>query len=73
MSISFCLFGWLRLFVCLFVVFVVCCLLCLFVCLFVFSRLDFSVWALAVLELTLYTRLSLNSEIRLPLPPKRWN
>ena len=26
--------------------------------------------ALAVLELTLYTRLALNSEIRLPLPPE---
>jgi hypothetical protein len=29
--------------------------------------------ALAVLELTLYTRLALNSEIRLPLPPKCWD
>jgi hypothetical protein len=29
--------------------------------------------ALAVLELTLQTRLALNSEIHLPLPPKCWN
>jgi hypothetical protein len=29
--------------------------------------------ALAVLELTLKTRLALNSEIRLPLPPKCWD
>jgi hypothetical protein len=28
---------------------------------------------LAVLELTLYTRLASNSEIRLPLPPKCWD
>jgi hypothetical protein len=29
--------------------------------------------AQAVLELTLYTRLASNSEIRLPLPPKCWD
>jgi hypothetical protein len=29
--------------------------------------------ALAVLELILYTRLALNSEIRLPLPPNCWD
>jgi hypothetical protein len=28
---------------------------------------------LAVLELALYTRLDLNSETRLPLPPKCWS
>ena len=28
---------------------------------------------LAVLELTLYTRLALNSEILLPLPPRCWD
>ena len=29
--------------------------------------------ALAILELTLYTRVASNSEIRLPLPPKCWD
>lgn len=29
--------------------------------------------ALAVLELTLWTRLALNSEIQMPLPPKCWD
>jgi hypothetical protein len=42
------------------------------VCLFVFQDRDLSV-ALAVLELTLLTRLALNSEIHLPLPPECWD
>jgi hypothetical protein len=45
---------------------------CLFVCLFVFET-GFLYVALAVLELTLWTRLASNSEIRLPLLPKRWD
>ena len=43
---------------------------CLFVCLF---ETGFLCIALAVLELTLQTRLALNSEIRLPLPPECWD
>jgi hypothetical protein len=39
-----------------------------FVCLF--FETGFLCKALAVMELTLYTRLALNSEIRLPLSPK---
>jgi hypothetical protein len=35
-----------------------------------FFETGFLYIALAVLELTLYTRLALNSEIRLPLPPE---
>ena len=41
----------------------------LFVCLFLFET-GFLCVALAVLELTLQTRLASNSEIHLPLPPK---
>jgi hypothetical protein len=45
-----------------------------FVCLFVcFSEAGFLCVALAVLELTLQTRLAWNSEIRLPLPPECWD
>jgi hypothetical protein len=49
---------------------------CLFVCLlacFVFFETGFLCVALAVLELTLWTRLALNSEIWPPLPPKCWD
>jgi hypothetical protein len=49
-----------------------CFFLDLFVCLFVFET-GFLCVALAVLELTLETRLASNSEIRLPLPPKCWD
>ena len=46
----------------------------LFVCLFFgFSETGFLCIALAVLELTLQTRLAWNSEIRLSLPPKCWD
>jgi hypothetical protein len=44
---------------------------CLFVCLF--FETGFFCVALAVLELTLQTRLASNSEILLPLPPKCWD
>ena len=44
-----------------------------FVCLFWFFKTGFLCIALAVLGLTLYTRLALNSEIPLPLPPKCWD
>jgi hypothetical protein len=44
----------------------------LFVCLFVLET-GFLCVALAVLELTLLTRLALNSVIHLPLPPKCWD
>ena len=43
-----------------------------FVCLFV-SETGFLCVALAVLELTLWTRLAWNLEIHLPLPPKCWD
>jgi hypothetical protein len=47
---------------------------CLLVGWFVFCFLrQFLCVALAVLELTLQTRLALNSEICLPLPPKCWD
>ena len=49
-------------------VFLLLLLFCL-VWFFGFSRRSFSI-ALAVLELTLYTRLASNSEILLPLPPQ---
>jgi hypothetical protein len=39
----------------------------------VFFETGFLCVALAVLELTLWTRLALNSEIRLSLPPKCWD
>ena len=56
-----------------FLPFTVFCCCCCFV-LFCFVLFFFETWffciALAVLELTLYTRLALNSEICLPLPPK---
>jgi hypothetical protein len=47
------------------------CFVCLFICLF--FETGFLCVALAVLELTLYTKLALNSEIYLPLPPKCWD
>ena len=50
------------------IVFVFVCLL--FVCLF---ETGFLCIALAVLELNLLTRLSSNSGIHLPLPPKCWD
>jgi hypothetical protein len=40
---------------------------------FFFSKTGFLCVALAVLELTLQTRLASNSEIRLPLPPECWD
>jgi hypothetical protein len=40
---------------------------------FRFSETGFLCVALAVLELTLQTRLASNSEIHLPLPPKCWD
>jgi hypothetical protein len=40
---------------------------------FLFLETGFLCIALAVLELTLLTRLALNSEIRLPLPSKCWD
>jgi hypothetical protein len=47
---------------------------CLFVCLFCFVfETGFLCVALAILELTLQTRLALNSEICLSLPPKCWD
>jgi hypothetical protein len=39
----------------------------------VFFETGFLCIALAVLELTLKTRLASNSEIRLPLPPECWD
>jgi hypothetical protein len=45
----------------------------LFFSFFFFVETGFLCVALAVLELTLQTRLALNSEIRLPLPPKCWD
>jgi hypothetical protein len=39
----------------------------------VFFKTGFSCLALAVLKFTLYIRLALNSEIRLPLPSKCWD
>jgi hypothetical protein len=47
----------------------------LFVCFFVFCFFEtgFLYVALAVLELTLQTRLASNSEILLPLPPECWD
>jgi hypothetical protein len=46
----------------------------MFVCLFYcFFETGFLCVVLAVLELTLETRLASNSEIRLPLPPKCWD
>ena len=47
-----------------------------FICLFIyfwFFQTGFLYVALAVLEFTLLTRLALNSEIHLPLPPKCWD
>jgi hypothetical protein len=41
--------------------------------LFLFFETGFLCIALAVLELTLYTRLASNSGIRLPLPPECWD
>ena len=46
-------------------------LFCLFVCLF--FETGFLCIALALLELTLKTRLASNQEICLPLPPKCWD
>jgi hypothetical protein len=40
---------------------------------FFFFETGFLCIALAVLELTLKTRLASNSEIRLPLPPECWD
>jgi hypothetical protein len=50
-------------------------LFCLFVWFFgfLFFETGFLCIALAILELTLETRLVSNSEIRLPLPPKCWD
>jgi hypothetical protein len=45
----------------------------LFIYLFWFFETGFLCVALAVLELTLLTRLASNSEICLPLPPKCWD
>jgi hypothetical protein len=46
---------------------------CLFVCfLFLFFETGFLCVALAVLELTLWSRLASNSEICLPLLPECW-
>jgi hypothetical protein len=42
-------------------------------CFFWFLETGFLCVALAVLELTLETRLASNSEIHLPLPPKCWD
>jgi hypothetical protein len=57
-----------------FVFFFVCCLFFVF-CFFVFCffKTGFLCIALAVLELSLQTRLASNSEIRLPLPSKCWD
>jgi hypothetical protein len=41
-------------------------------CFVLFFETRFLCISLAILELTLYTRLASNSEIRLPLPPKCW-
>ena len=51
---------------------VMCTLLFFCFVLFVFFKTGFLCVALAVLELTLQTRLSSNSEIHLPLPSKCW-
>jgi hypothetical protein len=40
---------------------------------FWFYKTGFACVALAVLELTLQTRLASNSEIYLPLPPEGWD
>jgi hypothetical protein len=40
---------------------------------FCFFEIGFLCVALAVLELTLETRLASNSEIHLPLPPQCWD
>jgi hypothetical protein len=45
----------------------------LFIYLFWFFETGSLCIALAVLELTLQTRLASNSEIRLPLPPECWD
>jgi hypothetical protein len=45
----------------------------LFTYLFMFCLRQFSYAALAIMELSLYIRLALNSEIHLPLPPKCWD
>ena len=45
----------------------------LFLFLFLFFQTGFLCIALAVLELTLQTRLASNSEICLPLPPECWD
>ena len=42
-------------------------------CFVLFFETGFLCIALAVLELTLETRLASNSEIRRPLPPKCWD
>ena len=55
--VVFCLFGW-------FFVFLFC---------FVFFETGFPYIALGALELAPQTRLALNSEISLPLPPKCWD
>jgi hypothetical protein len=44
----------------------------LFVCL-IFFKTGFLCIVLAILQLTLYTRLASNSEIHLPLPPECWD
>jgi hypothetical protein len=44
-----------------------------FFCFFWFFETGFLCIALAVLELTLYTRQASNSEICLPLPPECWD
>jgi hypothetical protein len=44
-----------------------------FFCFVLFFETGFLCGALAVLELTLQTRLSSNSEIYMPLPPKCWD
>ena len=45
----------------------------LFVCCldFFFLKQGYTAWA--ILELTVLTRLALNSEINLPLPPEHWD
>ena len=65
--------------VCFFFLCLFCFVLFLFfVCVFLlggggFLQTGFLCIALAVLELTLKTRLALNSDICLPLPPKCWD
>jgi hypothetical protein len=63
----------------------VCMYICMYVCMYVFCfvlvcfvlfwffETGFLCVALAVLELTLWTRLASNSEIHLPPPPEYWD